>query len=381
MLAFPNVQEAGRLALPEASDLAAVVGALRCVSEERWEQAQELLRPVPRGSLFAAWKILVKGMIAFYTGDPEKAGPSLRNCRLTAYRRGLLTRFGCFSARIIAEIRRTRDRTGGKRRMLSAQCDRPGAVSAACGPVLASSTTCGFLQRDASSSRLPLGTAGSGRRAIRFLFQGPFRMPDAAHDKYRHWFDRLAGSGRFKNDLEARLTYRLLGCAELDNPFSGEIEHFWRMFLQYFPEDNPLSAKIASLGLERVGAHYAQREEADPFFFDEEGERLRDAEGAIRLLKESIECDPSNLDAYLKLLDVYEWAGQDNDRDRLLDRMAELFPKDKAVLIHAGRESLKRKVTLRGFNTWNAPIHSTRSTRRCWKHLSRRMCARVDSIT
>jgi hypothetical protein len=72
VLAFPNLQEAGRLALPEASDLAAIVGALRCVSEERWEQAQELLRPVPRGSLFAAWKIVVKGMIAFYAGDAEK---------------------------------------------------------------------------------------------------------------------------------------------------------------------------------------------------------------------------------------------------------------------------------------------------------------------
>ncbi len=72
VLAFPNLEETVRLALPEASDLAAILGALRCVSEERWEQAQELLRPVPRGSLFAAWKILLKGMIAFYSGDPEK---------------------------------------------------------------------------------------------------------------------------------------------------------------------------------------------------------------------------------------------------------------------------------------------------------------------
>src|SRR5271166_5821706 len=73
VLAFPNLEEACRLAVPEATDLAAVVGALRCVSEERWEQAQELLRPLPRGSSFAAWKILVKGMIAFYTGNPEKS--------------------------------------------------------------------------------------------------------------------------------------------------------------------------------------------------------------------------------------------------------------------------------------------------------------------
>ena len=73
VLAFPNADGAGGLAAPEGPELAAIVGALRCLSEERWEQAQELLRPVPRWSLFDAWKILVKGMIAFYAGDPGKA--------------------------------------------------------------------------------------------------------------------------------------------------------------------------------------------------------------------------------------------------------------------------------------------------------------------
>src|SRR5438876_3556864 len=35
VLAFPDREEASRLAVPEASDLVAVLGALRCVSEER----------------------------------------------------------------------------------------------------------------------------------------------------------------------------------------------------------------------------------------------------------------------------------------------------------------------------------------------------------
>ncbi len=168
------------------------------------------------------------------------------------------------------------------------------------------------------------------------------------YDKYREWFARLADSGRFKDEREARLTYRLLGWAELGDPFSGEIEHFWRMFLQFCPANDPLSGKIASLVLEQVGAHYAQPEVDLPFFFDEEGERMRDAQGAIQLLEESIERDPSNLSPYLKLLDVYESTEQNNDRNRLLDRMTQLFPKDKAVLLHAGRESLKRKAYLKG---------------------------------
>jgi hypothetical protein len=75
---------------------------------------------------------------------------------------------------------------------------------------------------------------------------------------------------------------------------------------------------------------------------------LRDAEGAIRLLQESIEHDPSNLGAYLKLLEVYEFADKNSERNRLLDRMAQLFPKEKAVLLRAGQESLKRKAYLKG---------------------------------
>jgi tetratricopeptide (TPR) repeat protein len=66
------------------------------------------------------------------------------------------------------------------------------------------------------------------------------------------------------------------------------------------------------------------------------------------LLEETIECDPSNLGAYLRLLEVYEFAKQDNDRNRLLDRMAQLFPKDKTVLLHAGRQSLERGAYLKG---------------------------------
>ncbi len=64
-------------------------------------------------------------------------------------------------------------------------------------------------------------------------------MGDAASEKYRDWFERLTDSGRFKNDQEAKLTYRLFGWAELEDPFSEEVEHFWRMFLQYWPAGDP----------------------------------------------------------------------------------------------------------------------------------------------
>jgi hypothetical protein len=349
VLAFPNLEEAGRLALPEASDLAAVLGALRCVSEERWEQAQELLRPVPRGSLFAAWKILLKGMIAFYAGDAEKVDALF--AQLPPY--GVPVRAANALRLFLGTDHPQKFDEPAVEQAAKGACCLLNATELA--PLLLRADRSWRSGRHVDSYKemreapgFPSEQPDLAGTLSDFYFKAPFAMRDAAHEKYREWFARLADSGRFKDDGERRLTFRFLGCAEMDDPFSGEIEHFWRMFLEYCPVDDPLSRKIASLVLERVGAHYSQTEEALPFFFDEEDERMRDAEGAIQLLEESIESDPSNLSAYLKLVDVYESAEQHNDRNRLLDRMAELFPKDKAVLLRAGQESLNRNGYFKG---------------------------------
>src|SRR4029077_17132060 len=120
-----------------------------------------------------------------------------------------------------------------------------------------------------------------------FYFKAAFAMHNAAHEKYLEYFERLADSGQFKNDLEARSIFRLLGCVEFSNPFSGQIEHFWRMFLEYWPADDPLRRKVASLALHRVAAYYAQPEEVDGFFFNDPVDFMRNVEGAISLLEES----------------------------------------------------------------------------------------------
>lgn len=347
VLAFPDPQEAVKSPFSEASDLAAIVGALRCVSEERWKQAQELLRPVPRGSLFAAWKMLIKGMIAFYVGDSEKAEALF----------GQLPPHGVPA------------RTANAFRLFlssdhSQKLDEPARMQAAKGAcsLLKATNFAPFLLRADHAWRaarhgdsykemrqapgFPSELPDAAGALSDFYFKAPFAMQDDAYSKYLDWFERFANFTRFKNDQEARLTYRMLGCAD---PFFGEIEHFWRGFLQFSAADDPLRAKIASLALEHVGTYYAQSEGPSPFFateedgtFEEDG-ASEDAEGAIRLLEESINCDPSNLSAYLKLLEVYQSTKREKDQNRLLNRMALLFPKDKTVLLRAGRESLDRR--------------------------------------
>jgi hypothetical protein len=348
VLAFPELQEAGNLPLPEASDLAAVVGALRCVSEERWDRAQELLRPVPRGSLFAGWKILVKGMIAFYAGNPEKVEALF--AQLSPH--GVPVRAANALRLFLGTGRSQKLNEPAGEQAARGACILLGATDLATHLVPANQAWEAARHGDSykelrQASSFPSEQPDLAGALSDFYFKAPFAMRDAAYDKYIDRFERIAESGQFKNNQEARFVYRLLGCAEFEDPFAGDIEHFWRSFLKFYPTNDRLSGKIASRILERVGSHYAQRE-MEPFFFGEEGERLRDAQGAIRVLEESIERDASNLGAYLKLLDVYESTKQNNDRIRLLDRMAKLFPRDKTVLLHAGRESLERKAYVKG---------------------------------
>jgi len=352
VLAFPNLQETETLARPEATDLEAVVGALRCLTEQRWEKAQELLRPLPRGSLFAAWKILVKGMIAFYTGDPEKAQALF--AQLPPH--GVPVRAAnAFQLFLGPSPSRTPDEPARDQAARGACC------------LLNATNLAPFLLRANQSWRAARYTHSyeEMRRApgfpseesdlagalSDFYFKAAFAMSEAPSDEYVEWFKQFADSGRFNNDAEARLTYRLLGCAELKNPYyDGDIEFFWRSFLGFFPADDPQNGKVTSLVLEQVGAHCALREEdEDNPFFPDDADRFPPAlRDAIRVLEESIERDPSNLGAYFKLLDVYESAEKDDDRDLLLDRMADLFPRDKSVLLRAAKESLQREAYVKG---------------------------------
>jgi tetratricopeptide (TPR) repeat protein len=340
VLAFPDPEEAVKLTFSEASDLAAIVGALRCLSEERWSQAQELLRPVPRGSLFAAWKMLVKGMIAFYAGDSEKAE----------------TLFGQLPPHGVASRAADAFRLflGSDYAQKLNESARLQAAKGACS-LLKTTNFAPFLLRADHAWRaarhgdsykemrqapsFPSELPDAAGALSDFYFKAPFAMQEEVQGKYLDWFERIANANRFKNDQEARLTFRMLGCTD---PFFGELEHFWRSFLQFSAQDDPLRAKIAAMVLEHVGTSYSQFDGANPFFATEEDDSLEGAESAIRLFEESISSDPSNLSAYLKLLDVYQATKQENDRNRLLNRMAELFPKDKTVLLRAGRESLDR---------------------------------------
>jgi hypothetical protein len=344
VLAFPSAEETSKLPVTEASELGSVIGALHCLCEEQWEQAQEFLRPISRGSLFAGWKIFTKAMIAFYQGDSERA----RTLFLQVPPRGAPNR----AAKAFSLFLRTdqAQKLQGPVDEQTTQCACSLVGAATIAPFLMHAERSWQAGRFADSYKelrhapeFPSEQPDLAGALSDFYFKAAFAMRNPARERYLNWFGRLADCANFKNNVEARLTFRLLGCWELDDPYSVNLEHFWRKFLKLCSGNDAVNGKVASLVLEQVGNHYAQRQEPNPFLFEDEEDQLRDAQLAVRLLEESIEHDPSNLSAYLKLLEVYGFEKRKSDRRLLLDRMAGLFPKEKAVLLQAGRESIERR--------------------------------------
>ncbi len=345
VLAFPDLNKDAKMVFPESPDLAAILDALRSVSEEDWEKAQELLRSIPRGSLFADWKILIKGMIAFYSDDFKKTQTLFG--RLSAH--GVPVRAARAFELFLVSSEPPKFDEAARHELTKGACCLLEATQLA--PALLRADQAWRAGRYVDSYKEIRGLPGFPSQEpdlagalSDFYFKAPFSMRENAYVKFREWFAKLTDFGRFKDEREARAVYRMLGGLELEDPFRGDqLEDFWRKFLQLCPTDDLLSAKIESQVLEKVGAYYAEPAEADPFFFDAEDDALRDTDEAIRFLMESVKRDPSNLDAHLKLLKVYETTEQDSARNRLLARMTQSFPKDKAVLFLAGQESSKRQ--------------------------------------
>jgi tetratricopeptide (TPR) repeat protein len=75
---------------------------------------------------------------------------------------------------------------------------------------------------------------------------------------------------------------------------------------------------------------------------------MRDEKGALESLTKSVQLDPTNLPAHLRLSDLYQRLKMHSDRNRLLDQMTQRFPDNKEVLIQAARGCLERSACKKG---------------------------------
>jgi tetratricopeptide (TPR) repeat protein len=339
VLAFPPL-DAGS-AVPEElrADLGGLLAALRALSEERFADAQDTLRPIPRGSLFADWKMLVKGWLAFHAGDRAKASQLLEAVPPdSAPGRAASALRPFLGPVVLADEQRQAGPIGRTCRLLG---------EPALGPLLARAEQLWragqaweswqeMRRANAFPSELP---NVYGALADFYLSAHP-SLPPQEINRYLGGLIQLAMKGSFKSPAERRQVCLTVGLDALRNGVPEAAERWWREFIEACPAEDPRRARMAALLFTELGSWMAQPDDLDPY--SEPAEALRDQPGAIRLLKQSLEHDPGHLPAYLELEQIYHYAGQTRERERLLDAMCQRFPEERAVLLRAGGAKLDR---------------------------------------
>lgn len=364
VLAFPNFEESSAPAVPEPlkTELQAILAALRSISERRFEDAQALLRPLPRASLFADWKLLAKAWIAFYSGDRAKSADLFALLPSASVPGQAAAAFRPFLAP--EPLPSGRDREAAIRRT----CEIAGEP--ALGPILARADQLWAAGKCIESflemrrwAPFPSEEADLAGVLSDFYLRASLTMPGEPVTRYvRGMLHFVTGgaSGRplkasvLKGPVEQRLICLSLGLDALENDAPEPAERYWGEFLEACPPEDPATGRMASLLCARLGHWWSQPEDLDPFgfgfgFFARHA-TMRNARQAMRLLKESVQRDPGNLAAHLDLVKVYEDQKKKSERNRLLDEMVKRFPGEKAVWFQMGRQCIERKAYQKGLD-------------------------------
>lgn len=319
-------------------EMRAIHQALEAVSLARWPQVAEALRPVSLRSVFGHWGIFVKGLAAYHCGDLDRAvklwtalpSNSVPTKASRPYLQLVKRTTEPIPADALVGIFRIVGIAGAGDALTRAeQLWQKGK------PVES------YRQmRDhvASFPSADLDWIGS---LTEFYFNAPHGMAEKDWRDVAGFLYELGRQGRLKNHVEARLSARALSLLGRTIAPPEDLRETWEDFLRERAAAFGPNAQFTSLGYEWLGEQLSQSQLSGRF--SPARSRLLDAEGAVTALRKSIELDPRNLGAHLKLCVLYETLNQTRERNRLLDQMTAQFPEEQKVLVAAARGCLERK--------------------------------------
>lgn len=331
---------------PEVHALVAARKAFQAVCSGDGESLAEAFRQMPRSSQVADWKILLKGLEAWYQGDDARVAASLERLpkqgiagRLAGALRCLhdsgaapeadpntlsfaLTLGGVRDAEMILEI----DRQAAEK-----------SIEAAFNH--AYKRLPGFLQDETGAAA-----------AVTDYFMDAFRDVDGTHRNFQHKIGERLMDKQFKG----RRGCRLSRTAYIDPEGDDDVESLFLLHELYearLKETGSSDAVLARLNTKTAQRLFKMLDNADwrapPYLIDD----------GISLLEHARSLDPGYVDAGLTLAQGYVRIDAIPKRNRLLDDLADQFPGNVEVLLLAGKRCLDRKAYAR------AEAHLTNAAR------------------
>jgi tetratricopeptide (TPR) repeat protein len=345
----PQTNDPGTAQL--VAEIESVQAALQAVANQQFDQAQELLRALPHRSIVSPWKLFIKGLIAFYRQDQDRAAEYF-----TSLPAGSAAAKASQPFLVLAGKQNGADRAvPPSAATTQAICKLAGLTGL--GPVLDQAERLWRAERYVDSyqalRRAVAGFPSENPDALGalsgFFFKVIFGLPGTVAEDYALYFEDLEFDERNKNPAERLLTLRMLALFGEKIRAPSELRLYWEGFVDLHGQLHGANPRLASLVFGYLGKVLSAPRPPSPYY-GQAREVLVDSSGAIECLQKSIALDPANLEAHLALSQVFETLKMASERNRLLDAMSERFPDNKAVLVLAGRRCLEREAYVKGLD-------------------------------
>lgn len=351
VLSFQPIPDSAPGAVHLAKETAAIHRALEAVSLSQFDGALEAVQPISQSSCFRHWKLFVKGLVAFHRNDRVKARRFFaeiasdttpgRACQPYMYwlHDGTPPGSQAFPEHAVVLLANLAGEPGIGRLLYLAE----------------------FAWRNGDPREMyrllrkgieafPSEKLDSIGAISEFCLHCLFTLPAKMHMQYAEMLHDLLERRASNGSREAQMILRVLCLLFQSDPNPPYLAAQWERFLllcERLDGPNPQRASLAYGWLGEVLAAPA-REDGYDMFPPSARPRLLDSAGAVRALCKSVELDPDNLGAHLRLATLYEQLQRKRERNRLLDAMTRRFADNKQVLILAGERCIERKAFSKG---------------------------------
>ena len=339
-------------------ELTAIQQALADVSGEKYDDAWGKVKGIGAHSLFSRWKLFIKGLVAFYKNEDEKA----------------LEAFGRVpSGTLLHNVARTYsyllnknslDNTQPSEAVLQKTCAVAGypelADSLPRAEVLWQSGRRYESYCHVYKTMQPFPSEGKDIAGIlsRFYFNIVHHLHPNEAIPYSDAFLNRAATESKLSGLEWMMLCRMDGLLSMkvhqcDNDmYCDDSVEGWENFLEAHTRMHGRQPKMESLIYCHIGALFTTdyEEDNDFSFFSSSRKNkriIRNDSLAEKFYTLSIKTDPGNKEAYLGLLNVYKKTRKKTKYNKLLDKIAPLFSDDATIQYNAGVNCFDRKAYIK----------------------------------
>lgn len=337
-----RIAVADALVLGGGEAAAVVLSAITHLCRCEWEAMRNVLKSVGRKSMFAHWRLFLRGCAASYSGHSDEADACFGRLPADSVPARKAAAFKILHGHWLDVDEET----------VADACLLAGEPALAkCLP-----TAQHYWMRDKYAAAYQTIRRGvrdfpslqvNARGQLTRFFQ--LVDTDMADEKRQRWLDSILGGNLIKSlkmDAEGYMVTNILARSQFGSSDHGLIADAWDRYQKIRRKVRGNNARFTAFAhMERANADNPEAKEMNNFY---SCIPFKDYGAMIQSLQASAKADPEFEEPALALLELYHTHGRRKEANRLLDEMTKRFPSSKTVLLKAGQACLDRNASAKG---------------------------------